>query len=114
MLEKSFGLFFYLKQPKNQRRKDRFVYLRITVDGKSKELSTKRIWQCDKWNQGTGKAIGSKEDARTLNEYLESLTAKVYEAKKTLIDTGRRITAEILRNVITGSGPEDAQLRIVK
>jgi len=48
MLEKSFGLLYYLKQPKNQKKKDRFVYLRITVDGKSKELSTKRTWNVDR------------------------------------------------------------------
>jgi integrase len=106
MLEKSFGLLFYLKQPKNQRRKDRFVYLRITVDGKSKELSTKRTWTADRWNQGLGRATGSKEDTRTLNEYLESLTAKIYEAKKALLDKDRRISAEILKNVVTGQGPE--------
>ncbi|WP_448103703.1 Arm DNA-binding domain-containing protein [Pedobacter panaciterrae] len=106
MLEKSFGLLFYLKQPKNQRRKDRFVYLRITVDGKSKELSTKRTWTTDRWNQGLGRATGSKEDTRTLNEYLESLIAKVYEAKKALLDKDRRLTAEILKNVVTGQGPE--------
>ncbi|RKR84464.1 hypothetical protein BDD43_4702 [Mucilaginibacter gracilis] len=44
MLEKSFGLFFFLKQPKNQKSDVRYVYLRITVDGTSKELSTKRVW----------------------------------------------------------------------
>jgi len=106
MLEKSFGLLFYLKQPKNQRRKDRFVYLRITVDGKSKELSTKRKWLPERWNQDSGIAAGTKEDARSLNDFLESLKAKVYEAKKLLLDTGKRVTADLLKNLITGTGPE--------
>lgn len=64
MLEKSFGLFFFLKQPKNQKRDVRYVYLRITVDGTSKELSTKRLWNADRWNQSSGRATGTKEDAK--------------------------------------------------
>jgi hypothetical protein len=43
MLEKSFGLLFFLKQPKSQKSGERYVYLRITVDGKPIELSTKRL-----------------------------------------------------------------------
>jgi hypothetical protein len=44
MLETSFGLFFFLKQPKNHKTDERYVYLRITVNGISKEISTKRVW----------------------------------------------------------------------
>jgi hypothetical protein len=44
MLEKSFGLLYYLKQAKNQKDEKRYVYLRITVDGDRREISTKR--QC--------------------------------------------------------------------
>jgi len=82
MLEKSFGLYFYLKQSKNQKNATRYVYMRITVDGKSTELSTKRLWYQEKWNGSAGRATGNKEDARNLNSYLEVLAAKVYQAKK--------------------------------
>jgi len=54
MLEKSFGLYFFLKQSKNQKKGLRYVYLRITVDGKSVELSTKRLWPLEKWSVNTG------------------------------------------------------------
>lgn len=50
MLEKSFGLFFYLKQTKTQKCDERYVYLRITVDGKIAHISTKRLWQLSKWS----------------------------------------------------------------
>ena len=56
MIENSFGLFFFLKQPKNQKSDERYVYLRITVDGTAKEISTKRIWNVSKWDQRTGRA----------------------------------------------------------
>jgi len=45
MLEKSFGTFFFLKKPKTENADGmRYVYLRINVDGISKEVSTKRLW----------------------------------------------------------------------
>ena len=71
MLEKSFGLFFFLKQPKNQKSDEKYIYLRITVDGISKEVSLKRTWSLARWDQPTGRAKGTKEDALKLNAYLD-------------------------------------------
>jgi site-specific recombinase XerD len=110
MLEKSFGLLFFLKQPKNQENSERYVYLRITVDGIAKELSTKRIWDVERWNQHSGRAVGTKEDAKSLNGYLDSLGAKIYAAKTFLLDQGKAVTAEALRNTVTGQGPEKKTL----
>ncbi|MEO6522507.1 MAG: Arm DNA-binding domain-containing protein [Mucilaginibacter sp.] len=104
MLEKSFGLFFFLKQPKNENAVERYVYLRITVDGTSKELSTKRLWEPSRWSQEAGRAIGTKEDARALNNYLDVLSSQVYQAKQNLLEGRKPITAEALKNLLTGSG----------
>ena len=41
MLESSFGVNYFLKTPWKKDDQLRFVYLRITVDGISKEISTK-------------------------------------------------------------------------
>lgn len=43
MLEASYGINFFLKRPRNQS-DFRYVYIRITVDGIPKEVSTKRKW----------------------------------------------------------------------
>ena len=65
MLEQSFGLFFFLKQTKNQNEDGlRYVYLRITVDGSSVELSTKQLWHPERWNANAGRASGTREDAK--------------------------------------------------
>lgn len=106
MLENSFGLIFFLKQPKNQKTKSRYIYLRITVDGVSKEFSTKRQWDIDRWQQSSGRAIGTKEDAKTLNVYLETLCSKIYQAKIILLELNKPVTAENLKNQITGNGGE--------
>jgi len=44
MIEKSFGLLFHLKAPKNTKGNDRHIYLKITVDGVTSEVALKRSW----------------------------------------------------------------------
>lgn len=72
MLEKSFGLLFYLKKPKNYQQGPIPVYLRITVDGDEKEMSAKRSWEPYRWSVKSSRASGTKEDARAINEYLDA------------------------------------------
>lgn len=106
MLEKSFGLFFFLKAPKNQKSDERYIYLRLTVDGISNELSTKRMWDVSRWDQATGRAKGTKEDALKLNAYLDVFRANVYSIKSQLMLAGKEITAELLKKHLTGKGEE--------
>jgi len=82
MLDKSFGLHFYLKKPKDYVKGIIPIYFRITVDGIPKELSTKRLCKPNRWNPAAERAFGTKEDARALNAYLDTLQAKAYEAGK--------------------------------
>ncbi|MBS1524719.1 MAG: site-specific integrase [Bacteroidetes bacterium] len=102
MLEKSFGLFFFLKQPKNQKSDERYVYLRITVDGIAKEISTKRMWYSSRWDQSAGKAKGTKEDALNLNAFLDAFRNNVFNIKSKLLSAEKNFTAEILKNALTG------------
>jgi site-specific recombinase XerD len=109
MIGQSFGLLFYLKKPKGFTTGEVPIYLRITVDGVASELSTKR--KCDplRWNQHAERATGSKDSIKHLNAYLETLQEKVYEIKRRLIDQNKNITAESIRNIL--SGREDVQDR---
>ncbi|MBS1528802.1 MAG: site-specific integrase [Bacteroidetes bacterium] len=101
MLEKSFGMFFFLKQPKTQG-DERYVYLRLTVDGISREISTKRTWPLSRWDQAAGRPKGTKEDAAKLSAYLDVLRVQVFAAKSKLIQDQKPITADTLKNAITG------------
>jgi site-specific recombinase XerD len=110
MLEKSFGLLFYLKKPKNYQKGNLPIYLRVTVDGVPKEISTGR--QCDpaKWNVHAQRVMGTKEDSKSLNVYLDTLQAKVYEAKRQLLEANKTITAEQLKNVLKGKADRQHML----
>ncbi|OXG03975.1 hypothetical protein BC749_105327 [Flavobacterium araucananum] len=72
MLENSFGLVFFMKITSNDR-KISTVYFRITVDGITKEAFTKRKWEYLRRHQKTERAVGSKEDAKSLNFFLGTL-----------------------------------------
>ncbi|CAI2768566.1 site-specific integrase [Flavobacterium collinsii] len=101
MLESSFGLVFFMKITSNDR-KIRTVYFRITVDGITKEASTKRKWEHSRWDQKTERAVGSKEDAKSLNFFLDSLTLKINEIKTEMMYSGIVITAEKIMDHVLG------------
>ncbi|WP_026707074.1 site-specific integrase [Flavobacterium frigidarium] len=101
MLESSFGLVFFLKIPRNES-KIRTIYLRITVDGIPKETSTKRKWDISRWDQKLERAIGTKEDAKSINMFLESLTLKINEYKTENMYNGKVITAQKVMDYILG------------
>jgi integrase len=103
MLEKSFGLFFFLKKPKNENADGtRYVYLRITVDGVSKEVSTKRLWHPSRWCTRSGSASGNKEDSKSLNSFLESHISLAYKAKQKLLDGDHDVTSASIKAILTG------------
>ena len=102
MLEKSFGLLIFLKQPQHYTSGPMYIYLRITVDGTSKELSTKRLWEPARWNSKAAKAIGNKEDTKELNAYLDTLRNKVYEARRTLLERNKAVTATAIKDLLGG------------
>lgn len=103
MLEKSFSLLFYLKKQKNYLKGAMPIYMRITVNGIRKEISTGRQCDIDHWNENAGRVHGTKEDTKLLNAYLDTLQTKVYEARRQLIEKNETITTEGLKNILKGT-----------
>ena len=83
-----FNLLFYLKKRGNYEGGLIPVYMRVTAGGKRTEFATQREWDPAKWNAAAGRANGTKEEARELNAFLDSLKTKVYEAQRKLLDEG--------------------------
>ena len=115
MIQKSFGLLFYLKKHHGDAKVHRPIYLRITVDGVMKEMSIHRTWDPDQWNAKAGRAVtdrrlfrkppeqGTPEaEALALNAYLDTMQAKVHEARHQLLMSGKPVTAEAVRDFVQG------------
>lgn len=102
MLEKSFGITFFLKSPSKKKVTYRTIYLRVTVDGISKEISTMMRWELDRWNQKNERASGSKEDARSLNYFLDSIVLSITKLRTELHSSGQFTTAQRIIDHIKG------------
>ena len=110
-MSKTFGLLFYLKKNKASASGTLPIYLRITIDGKRTEISTKRTIEIKKWSVEANKAIGRTEDIRELNAYLDSLVSKVYQCQRDLIQDNKEVTTETLKNKFLGV--EDNQVTLI-
>jgi integrase len=106
MFVKSFGVLFYIKKNRVGADGECPIYLRITVDKVSKTISTYRTYDPKYWNQATGRVIVKRnhpeDKGRALNAYLDTLQAKVFEAKHDLIESRKPVTAEAIRNLMQG------------
>jgi len=78
------------------------IYLRITVDGTPKELSVKRSCDPARWNQHAGRASGTKEDVKALNNYLDTYLARVLEAKRKLVENNQMVAASAIKDILMG------------
>lgn len=101
-MENSFGLFFFLKKSKYDRGNENLIYLRITVNGKAVELSTKRRCNPARWNQRSGRMDGKSDAAKSLNPYLDMLQRQVYDKRKELLDNELDVSAENIKSLMMG------------
>jgi len=101
-METSFGLLFYLKKSNNFREAEVYIYMRITVDGHSAEISTKRKCKPENWNVAAGRLKGKTDVVKSCNAYLDTLQQKVFEAKRKLIETDKELNAENIKNLLLG------------
>lgn len=101
-MELSFGLFFHLKKEKRNDDHKLMVYMRITVDGKHCEISTKRKCNPDNWNVSAGRLHGKSEAVKEFNYYLDTLQQKVFEVKRKIIEMDKELTAESIKNELLG------------
>ena len=109
-MKSNFHLLFYLRKQKIYKGGPMAIYMRITVNGKRADMSTGR--ECDpaKWSSRAGRATGTKEEIKSLNNYLDSLQMKVRDAQQVLIDSNLSITTESLQNQFLGKREESRYL----
>jgi site-specific recombinase XerD len=101
-MKSNFNLLFYIRKQKNYHGGVMPIYMRITVNGKRADMSAGRDCDPTKWNSHAGRAIGTKEEVKALNNYLDSLQTKLRNAHQVLIDANQQVTTESLQNQFTG------------
>lgn len=106
----NFQALFYLKKPKNYSSGSMPIYLRISVNGKRTEISVGKTCSPTSWNSHSCRCKGTKEEIRLLNAYLDSLQTKLNVNQQLLVESGKEITVENLRNSLTGKKEKSKML----
>lgn len=102
MLEKSMGLLFYLKKRGSYVKGELPIYLRITIDGTSKEISTKRSILPERWNSYAQRAKGTNEETKSINHFLDTLILQVHEIRRKLVEDKKVVTSDAVKNILLG------------
>ncbi|MGJ1506023.1 site-specific integrase [Sphingobacterium siyangense] len=93
----NYSLLFYLKKPKNYVNGPKPIYMRITVDGIPKEVSTGRECDPSKWSSKANRMKGTTEVVKTMNSYLDTLVSKVGTIHTAMTAAAEEITAESIK-----------------
>lgn len=104
-------LHFYAKSTKANTKGLVPIYVRLTVDGKRLEFSTKKFVEKSKWSSELSKMKGTTEEARSINSYLDLMKAKVLEVQMELLHRNEALTIENFKNKILGT--EERQRMLV-
>lgn len=89
------------------------IYIRITVDGCRVEFTTRRYLNPEHWNAESQKTKGTSNEAKTFNQYLKTLEQQVYDAHRQMTDAKVAVTAEALRDRVTGKGEAEKSKMLV-
>lgn len=101
MAAEKFAFYPFIKRDSRSEKDFGYLYIRITVDSQRKEYSTNTRWSKKKWDMKKSRATGTKEDALTLNAYIDTLQSKATEIKNRMISENRRFTAlDIVNNLV--------------
>jgi site-specific recombinase XerD len=98
----TYGTLFHLRKAKKRKDKTVPIYLRITIDGKRTEYSIKRSIDPDRWNPKAGKAKGTNDHSKEINNHIQILQNKADKAYKELIDEELEISGPAIVDKITG------------
>ena len=96
-------LHFYVKSTKANAAGLLPIYVRLTVDGKRLELSTKKFVEQSKWSSELSKMKGTTEEARSINSYLDMMKSKVFDAQMQMMHRNELLTIDNFKEKLLGT-----------
>ncbi len=98
----SLHVSFQLKKFRKDEKGQVPIYVRLTINDNRCEFSIKRSVDPDKWISNVGVAKGTTEEIKNLNAYLNTVKLKLFEHYRQLLEAGKSITPESIRNAYFG------------
>lgn len=101
-MNNSFSTLFYIRVSNADKSGRCLIYLRITIEGKRAEMSTKRKVKPTQWNALIGKLKGNSSLSTSLNRYLNELDIKAFRAYERFKEQGLVVTPGSIRDSLDG------------
>ena len=95
-------LHFYAKSTKANGNGLLPIYVRLTIEGKRFEYSTKKFIEPSKWSTELSKMKGNSEEARSINNHLDLLKSQIRDAEMELIHKKIALTTETIKSKLLG------------
>ena len=105
----TFGISFFIKKYKANKGLAP-IYVRITVNGKSIDLSVKRKAEVQKWDPRKENTKGKTAETVELNNYLGTVRTKLFECRDQLEREHKLVTAKAIKSRYTGEDRESTSL----
>jgi len=99
----TFSVSFFLRSDKPDAEKKLPIFMRITANGERANLSIQRRIEPDRWNNA-GKVLGTRQDAKEINSYIDTLRNKIFNIRSELINQSEVPTAEKIKMQFLGHG----------
>lgn len=101
-MERNFNILVFLRKGKINEHNEAPIHARIILSNSRVELSLRNKIDVDRWDNEKGKVKGTKEDARMINEMIDSFRYKVRKIYNRLVDDEEVFDAEIIKNIYLG------------
>lgn len=109
-MKEKITLHFYAKSTKANSKGLLPIYVRLTIEGKRFEYSTKKFILPTKWSTELGKMKGNSEEARSINSLLDFTRNRVNEIHFELLKESKSINVEEFKNKLLGIKERDRML----
>jgi site-specific recombinase XerD len=106
----TFGIQFVIRLSKQQKNDLATVFARISVNGRRCEISLKKKVNPQNWDDAKGKARGTKEEIRKLNEHIERVRTIIADGYHQLIQQKKVITVDAVKSLFLGTDQNEITL----
>ena len=107
MERRTFGLLFYIRRDKTNKKGEAPVFMRLTINGERADASIKRFIEPHAWNSAKGKANEKSRGGKDLNLYLDAISANILRIQRDLELDKKEVSAQIILNRYLGKEQSD-------
>jgi site-specific recombinase XerD len=106
----TFGIQFVIRLSKLQKTDPATVFARISVNGRRCEISLKKKINPQNWDDVKGKARGTKDEIRKLNEHIERVRTLIADGYHTLVQQKKVVTVDAVKALFLGDDENEMTL----